>query len=319
MTFVQGNNGTELITCGRDQLIAVWNIEHSKSKDTISCIKLIPNIEEVEQVICVSPKFITNYVQTQRPKETKHKLVQKEDTFCLTGGQKGKIRIWNINSGQEVGSPEIFENGIDMQSKISDLHLTQDEKHIYILQGDIITHLNLEIDQKRSGEGGGTISLTCMNQYEILDFAVLQDFLVVATTSNVIKIYQFDGQTTQGKMVGVSPEIDGHTDAVLAVSPLEEDKPQHFVSCGKDQSVCVWKIHAQAKQGKIAVKLVAKGLGHSSYVGAVCATGNAIYSASKDGVLKLWAWSVQDDIIDQTDDVQNLQSRRNVAAHNSGK
>jgi WD40 repeat protein len=70
----------------------------------------------------------------------------------------------------------------------------------------------------------------------------------------------------------------GHTASVLAVYGFNETS---FVTCGKDHAVCLWTI------GDAKVRLVAKGTGHSSFVGAVAASPRHIFSASKDGILKV--------------------------------
>ena len=67
--------------------------------------------------------------------------------------------------------------------------------------------------------------------------------------------------------------------SVLAVNIVDEHS---FVSCSKDQTVCLWNI-----DGNGSVKLVAKGGGHSSFVGAVGSSAKFIFSASKDGILKV--------------------------------
>ena len=71
----------------------------------------------------------------------------------------------------------------------------------------------------------------------------------------------------------------GHSDAVLAVNVVDD---QSFVSCSKDQTVCLWNIDEKG-----SVKLIAKGGGHSSFVGAVGSSAKFIFSASKDGILKV--------------------------------
>ena len=148
-----------------------------------------------------------------------------------------------------------------------------------------------------------------------MDFAILGNYIIVATTSSVLKLYEFSG-SNQMKLICVSTDQNGHSDAVLAVCEVHEEKNEYFVSCGKDQSVCLWKLIDNDK-GKKQINLIAKGLGHSSYVGAVTATFQAIYSASKDGVIKLWCWpqSIQ---AEEQEEKNALLSRRNIAAHPSG-
>ena len=81
-------------------------------------------------------------------------------------------------------------------------------------------------------------------------------------------------------MISILVCSGGHTDSVLAVAKMTDFC---FVSCGKDQTVCMWKISEEEKN----VKLIAKGSGHSSYVGAIAASSKFICSASKDGILKV--------------------------------
>ena len=319
IVFIQTSNSTWLITCGRDQLIAVWDI--SSNLETPHCIKLIPSMEEVERVIHVSNTFVKrNLMGSALYKSTsKHTPADnsgEKEIHCITGGEKGKLRLWNITSGREVNINEEYQtiHGAGLQSKISDIHLTGDEKDLYIVQDDLISrvHLNLPSEKKVYD-----ISLTSTNQYEVLDFAILENYLLIATTSSVLKLYEFS-DANHGRLICVSADPNGHSDAILAVSNVLEEKREHFVSCGKDQSVCLWKLSDD--EGKKQIKLIAKGVGHSSYVGAVTATNQAIYSASKDGIIKLWSWPKDISIEEQEEERRHtLLSKRNIAAHTSGK
>ena len=95
-----------------------------------------------------------------------------------------------------------------------------------------------------------------LNQSEVLDFTLASNNrLVIATNNAHMRVYHFDS----GHMT-VAHSPSGHTDAVLAVAalnPLLDKVPEttedHFVSCGKDQSVCLWKF-----KGNV-VQLVGKG------------------------------------------------------------
>ena len=75
------------------------------------------------------------------------------------------------------------------------------------------------------------------------------------------------------------PYISQYSDSIMAVARLDE---KNFASCGKDHSVCMWNITNDG------VRLIAKGTGHSSYVGALAASQKFICSASKDGILKVF-------------------------------
>ena len=286
----------------------MWDL--STNPEMPNCIKLIPTMEEVERIIPVSPKFIRQIsVAVGSKKSSKQLDIAKDDLYCLTGGQKGIMRLWNISSGREVTI-----NGLDIfgfQNKISDIFVTEDEKHLYLLQDDIISHVNFDIETKSETH---TISLTSTNQYEVLDFTIINDYLIVATTSNILKVYEFS-EKSHGKLLCASSDQNGHSDAILAVTDVIEEEKRHIITCGKDQSVCLWKIDDE--ENKFQLKVIAKGLGHSSYVGAVAGTNKAIFSASKDGVLKLWGWLNDNEEIDN--EKRSLTSRRNIAAHTSGE
>ena len=287
----------------------MWDLE--ANADMPQCIKLIPTMEEIERVMQVSADFICQISNAVSAKMTSKQLsITKDDLYCITGGQKGILRLWNVSSGREVNINDL--NVIGFQNKISDLYMTLDEKHIFLLQDDIISHVNFDT---RNKEEAHSVCLLSTNQYEVLDFTIINDYLVVATTSSLLKIYEFN-DSSQGRLMCVSSDQNGHTDAVLAVSDVIENSKTHFVTCGKDQSVCVWKLYNKANELK--TKVIAKGLGHSSYVGAVAATDRAIFSASKDGVLKLWGWTNDNDEEDENGK-QILTSKRNIAAHTSGK
>ena len=319
MVFTRNSKTTWLVTCGRDQVIAVWDI--SSNKEPPNCIKLIPNMEEVERVIHVSSKFVIKCMRTNIASSKKKDSItlatqySEDDHYCITGGQKGKIRIWNISSGREINVLHTNQNvlGTALQNKISDLYLTKQESDFFLVQDDLLTRFQLLATEQ---EERTKISFVTTNQYEVLDFAILENYLIVATTSNTLRLYEFSS-SAEGKLLSVSADPNGHTDAILAVSHVvQEATKEHFISCGKDQSVCLWKLVDEKHRKQI--KLIAKGVGHSSYVGAVTASTDAIYSASKDGVLKLWGWPQGDDFEDK-DAIKSLSSRRNIAAHSAGK
>ena len=76
----------------------------------------------------------------------------------------------------------------------------------------------------------------------------------------------------------------------MAVARLDE---KNFASCGKDHSVCMWNITNDG------VRLIAKGTGHSSYVGALAASLKFICSASKDGILKVLIYLIKISILEK--------------------
>merc|ERR1719376_1872735 len=149
-----------------------------------------------------------------------------------------------------------------------------------------------------------------MNQSEVLDFTVLDRKLVIATNAPYLRVYDFDSD----RMGVASCAEGGHTDAVLAVAslkPLDKIQSDQFISCGKDQNICLWKF----VENGASVKLVGKGTGHTSYVGAVAMSPDLLFSASKDGILK--SWSVPEAESEDSEDsaASSLRTKRTIAAH----
>ena len=317
LVFVPTSNGLLLVTCGRDQLIAIWDM--ASNLDAPTCTRLIPSNEEIGRAVHVSSKFIQsigiNLKSSLASKSLKEGTDSSNSTsYIMTGGEKGKLRIWDVTSGKEINIQHGTCNFQELcpQNKISDLYVTSDENTFYLVQDDIISQIHIKPMMETSK---CSVSLTSTCQHEVLDFLTLDEYLVVATTSSILKIYEFS-EKYQGKLVCVSSDQRGHTDAILAISGVSSEKNNHFVTCSKDQSVCLWVI--VKNESNITLKLIAKGIGHSSYVGAVTATNHSIYSAAKDGVLKQWGWPSCNTTEDESD-IITLSSKRNVAAHTLGK
>ena len=160
------------------------------------------------------------------------------------------------------------------EQKISHLLVCSDdedsEQSLIIFQDDL-----LSLCKFKGTKNKVELQPICSNQHEILDMVIIGDkHLVVATMSPVVKIYDL---SNNNKLTVAS---GGHDDSVLGVNVVDEHS---FVSCSKDQTVCLWNI---AKEDG-TVTLVAKGSGHSSFVGAVASSAKFIFSASKDGILKV--------------------------------
>ena len=262
LTFV----GSKLVAGGRDQLISVWNMaDHS-------CQHLIPTYEEVEQVFPLKEEEIRLLVGSVA-----------EAPYCATAGSKGRIRVWNVASGAEVG---LVADQPPVHGQITDLHF--DSGAVYVVSDDLIL-------KTENGES----TVVPMNQNEVLDFTLVGSKLIIATNAPYLRIYDFEDQ----KMTLASAP-NAHTDAVLAVAslkPLDKVPSENFVSCGKDQNVCLWRMTPGG------ASLLAKGTGHTSYVGAVGLSTDGLFSASKDGILKSWSLPEEGD--------ETLKTKRTIAAH----
>ena len=149
LVFVPTSNGLLLVTCGRDQLIAIWDMV--SNLDAPICTRLIPSNEEIGRVVHVSSEFIQSIGINLKSSLASKSLIEGTDSsnsnsYVITGGEKGKLRIWDVTSGKEIN----IEHGtcnfqeICPQNKISDLYVTSDENTLYLVQDDIISQIHIK-------------------------------------------------------------------------------------------------------------------------------------------------------------------------------
>ena len=233
------------------------------------------HFEEIESILLLP---------TSPASKIANQTLDENDFYIVGSGEKGKIRVWNSKKMTEIlpvnekKDFSITKKGVLLkEQKISHLLVCNDDdesnsskQSIIIFQDDL-----LSICQFKGAKNKVELQPICSNQHEILDMVIIGDkYLVVATMSPVIKIYNL----SNNKKLTVAS--GGHEDSVLGVNVVDEHS---FVSCSKDQTVCFWNINKEDGN----VNLVAKGSGHSSFVGAVACSAKFIFSASKDGILKV--------------------------------
>lgn len=271
------------VSAGRDKTLIFWSWN-------LQPLKVIPVFEELETIDLCSLEFAR--------KLTKNSDLEGQE-FALVSGEKGKLRLWNAGKNMVEILPrdskdfEVNTKGVVIpQQKVNQVMVCPDDNGLIICQDDLLSVCNFS--QKKNNVEQYTL---CSNQHEILDMTMIDGhYLAVASMSNVIKIYNLKEDF---KLLLAH---DGHTESVLAVNTVDH---QSFVSCGKDHSVCLWSVADDQ------VKLVAKGSGHSSFVGAVASSAKSIFSASKDGILKVWKRPTNV----ANNEVVELQTSRTLLAH----
>ena len=255
------------VSAGRDKTMIFWSWN-------LQPLKVIPTFEEIE-TIQLLPVSLASKVTNQ--------TLDENDSYIIGSGEKAKIRVWNSKVMSEIlplGEKKDFsitKKGVLLkEQKVSHILVCgadeedKDDESLIIFQDDMLSLC------KFKGSKNKVESMPiCSNQHEILDMIMIgEKHLVAATMSPVIKIYNLVDNKNMLTLAS-----GGHSDSVLAVNIVDEHS---FVSCSKDQTVCLWNI-----DGNGSVKLVAKGGGHSSFVGAVGSSAKFIFSASKDGILKV--------------------------------
>ena len=264
------------VSAGRDKTLIFWSWNLQPQK-------VIPVFEELECIKLLPFGLAAKITNNQELEET--------DSFIVASGENAKIRVWNTTKQTEiVGEKEfsISNKGVLLKNqKVSQILVNPES--LVLLQDDLLSHVKFAGKKNKIDKDP-----ICSNQHEALDLILIDGhYLVVATVSPVIKVYD----VTNGNKMMVA--YGGHEDSVLALTAVDETT---FASCGKDHSVCLWKIQNDK------VNLVAKGTGHSSFVGAIAASSKSIFSASKDGILKVWK-------IPKESEETELQTSRTLLAH----
>ena len=116
-----------LVTSGRDQLIAFWSL-----KD-FSCLRVMPSFEEIEVLLTVSLEF-SRWLVGKKSKS----LIDDESSYCLSAGEKGKLRLWNLSKMGEVGIENIplEKSLVAAGRKIDAIHV--EDRILYLAQDDTI-------------------------------------------------------------------------------------------------------------------------------------------------------------------------------------
>jgi WD40 repeat protein len=140
-----------LVTCGRDQLIAFWSLKE------FTCLKVMPSFEEIECLFTVSSTF-ANWLVGKKSKS----LIEDGDSFCLSGGQKGKLRLWNVDKMAEVTveSYPVEKSIVAPGRKIDAVHA--EDKRLVVVQDDTIGEIKL---RKALCVGGITIKKISLQHY----------------------------------------------------------------------------------------------------------------------------------------------------------
>nr|XP_022916943.1 transducin beta-like protein 3 [Onthophagus taurus] len=242
------------VSSGRDKTIILWNINSEKG------LKTIPIGETIESVICLPRKFkIPNFKCNK----------DIEEVFVITGGDRGVIRVWNMNNCKEI---YVQENSLVNPSNdlaIFKVIFNEKLKQFSVITGD----RNIIIYDLKT--------FNCIKQFvgfsdEILDIIYLgtnDQYLIVATNSIDIKFYE--NSTMNCRL------LKGHTDLVLSLNKSRAN-PNLFVSSAKDNSIRVWVLNEE-----IPI-CIGVGTRHTASVTTIALTSTFIVSGSEDTCLKIW-------------------------------
>ncbi|RWS23691.1 transducin beta-like protein 3, partial [Leptotrombidium deliense] len=277
-------NGNEekAITCSRDKLMMIWCL------NTLECIRKFPIFESLESLFILP-------IGKQFRDETVN------DNLVVTAGEKGVLKVWNIENGKLVYEQEnsilkASESGDDGQLITQAIYTKEtDEIAVVSFENNVLFYNLNDFNLVRQLVG---------HNDEVLDIKFLgtnENFIVVATNSRHIKI--FDLRTLNCSIV------EGHTDIVLSIAVIPSN-PLMFASSSKDNTLRIWLFD----EDSMSVTCCFKGSGHSHSVTSVAAPFKSldwVVTASEDTTLKVW--HIPD--FSDDDDVKPLTSKFAVRAH----
>ncbi|KAI9473051.1 WD40-repeat-containing domain protein [Coemansia mojavensis] len=243
--------GEFMVTAGRDSVINVWNWKRK------SLIRTIPVYEAIEAAGVL-----------QTPELGSQRVI-------YSGGEKGIIRLWDMNTGEELFSQTKEHNA--KHAFINTLYLPQSRLLCAATNDQNLLFYSADEQLKRVRQIVG------YNE-EVIDMAFIgqeQKHLAVATNTEQLRIYNTSNHHCELAY--------GHKDIILALDV--HDNGAIVATGSKDNTACVWAINMSAPVDQ-RVTCIAIAVGHTKAVGAVrLARGlDSLFmiSGSEDRTVKRW-------------------------------
>ncbi|CAG8469134.1 6057_t:CDS:10 [Paraglomus occultum] len=249
------NDGNLLISGSRDKVVNVWDIENKK------LINTFPIYETIETVGILKP-------ETTFGVEDDH----EHNELFYTGGDKGIVRIWDLNSGKLVKSQEPEKNTNHVVSDIIYCTLSNNLAVITSDQNILIYNINLNLKRTKQIIGYND---------EIIDIAYIgraNDHLAIATNTEQIRIYHINTLDCD--------VIYGHSDIVICLDRSTDGTL--LLSGSKDRTARLWTVDFEAEE---TIKCVGICSGHAEAIGAVALSkkdASFCITGSRDRTVKYW-------------------------------
>ncbi|PGH15861.1 hypothetical protein AJ80_05392 [Polytolypa hystricis UAMH7299] len=236
-----------LLSASRDKTIILWDARTWKSR------RIIPVLESVEAAGFLS-----------------------DNSLCYTGGEHGRLRIWDPNRGgeitqdQEIAPEQDTVVAIQYSANLPFIMTVHTDQTLRLHSVEPLFALTpgvkidpLPIIRRISGNDDEVIDLACVGpERSLLALATNTEYIRIVTTradsnigENPIKSQQFFGADVT--------HLEGHTDIIICI---DVDWSGHWLVTGaKDNTARLWRLDPQSS----SYECVTTFTGHAESLGAI--------------------------------------------------
>lgn len=270
--FTCHDEGRYMITAGRDSVINVWDWKRK------SLIRTIPIYESAEATGLLAANTRTG-----------HDIGDCQN-IVFTGGERGIIRLWDMDSGKEL-----YQQPKELNAKhafVNVLYLPKSQNLVAVTNDQNLLFYKATQKLQRVHQIVG------YNE-EIIDMAYVgleQKHLAVATNTEQLRLYDTENLNCELAY--------GHKDIILCV--VVHNSGCIIATGSKDNSARVWAVNTRnaftATTDQPRVVCIATAVGHTKAVGAVCLARDgscpSMVTGSEDRTVKMWDLSPLREIIE---------------------
>lgn len=229
-----------LMSASRDRTIVLWSVK------SWTIQRVIPASEELE-----AAGFISG------------------GRYLYAGGENGQVRIWSVQTGQELQTPT--RQGLESDTIVSILPSPQ-KNTIYAIRSDqVIESLSYNaLDEDGPGAEYvlSTLRTFSGNLDEVIDIACIgEDLLAVGDNTESVKIISTrtsEDEDTTLKLGSNVATLEGHQDVVIS---MDVDASGSWLATGsKDNTASLWNVDPNSASSWTSV---ATFRGHTASVGAI--------------------------------------------------
>ncbi|GAA5854118.1 hypothetical protein JCM8547_008235 [Rhodosporidiobolus lusitaniae] len=272
-------DGNLLVSGGRDKVVNVWDLERGVLRKTMPVFETLESVGLVE----IPEGELSD-------KKGKGKETGATRRAVFTGGDKGVIRLWDLQSGEQI------KTAADEASPSGKVHEILDVVHtpatssltaVYVDQNIITRSLpSLSISRQIIGFNDEVID-TCFLSSSLSTStspdkpSTCESHLAVATNSDLIRVYELNRFNTQ--------LLEGHDDVVLCLGRSADG--ELLATGSKDNTARVWKALLDEEGGERVWSCIGRAEGHVESIGAVAVSKrdkHLLITASQDRTAKVW-------------------------------